>query len=357
MAAGAKFQDELLKTVRAICTPGKGILAADESTGTIEKRLTSIGLENSEENRRAYRELLFAAPDLNKYVSGVIMFEETLHHGTKAGKNFVKLLQELNIVPGIKVDKGVKNLSGTNGETTTQGHDDLDKRCAKYYEMGCRFAKWRAVLKIGANEPSELAIQENARGLARYAAICQENGIVPIVEPEVLMDGTHTIEQCAAASERVFAAVSKALIDNNVFLEGILLKPNMILPGADSGKKATPLEVASYTVRTLQRTLPAAVPGVVFLSGGQGEEDATVNLNAINALNSKKPWFLTFSFARALQSTALKTWAGKEENFGIAREKFLARCKANSEAQLGKYGGGVGDKDANTSLFEKDYRY
>lgn len=253
--------------------------------------------------------------------------------------------------------QGIKNLSGTDGETTTQGHDDLDKRCAKYYEQGCRFAKWRAVLKIGEHEPSQLAIEENARGLARYAAICQENGIVPIVEPEVLMDGKHTIEQCAAASERVFAAVTKALIDNNVFLEGILLKPNMILPGADSGKKNTPNEVASYTVRTLQRTLPAAVPGVVFLSGGQTEEEATLNLNAINALNTKKPWFLSFSFARALQSTALKTWAGKEENFPVAREKFLARAKANSEAQLGKYGGGVGDKEANASLFEKDYRY
>jgi fructose-bisphosphate aldolase class I len=294
---------------------------------------------------------------LNNYVSGIILFEETLKHGTKDGKKFLTVLKELNIIPGIKVDKGVKNLAGTDGETTTQGHDDLDKRCAAFYEQGCRFAKWRAVLKIGDGQPSELAIQENARGLARYAAICQENGLVPIVEPEVLMDGSHTIEQCAAASERVFIGVMKALMDHNVFLEGMLLKPNMILPGASSGKKATPHEVASWTVRTLQRTIVPAVPGIVFLSGGQTEEEATLNLNAINALQAKKPWTLTFSYARALQSSAIKTWLGKDENVEAARATLLARAKANSEAQLGKYGGGVGGSEANTSLFEGNYRY
>jgi len=285
------------------------------------------------------------------------MFEETLNHCTKDGKNFITLLKELGIVPGIKVDKGIKTLPGTNGETTTQGLDDLDKRCQKYYEMGCRFAKWRAVLKIGPNEPSELAIQENARGLARYAAICQENGLVPIVEPEVLMDGDHTIERCAEVCEKVLAAVVKALNDHNVLLEGCLLKPNMVLPGQSNPKKATPVEVASYTLRVLQRTIPPAMQGIMFLSGGQSEEEATLNLNAMNAMQTKKPWFLSFSYARALQLSAAKTWQGKEENVAAAREKFLARAKANSEAQLGKYQGGAGDKDATVSLFEKDYRY
>lgn len=280
-----------------------------------------------------------------------------MKHGFKNGTTFVQYLKEQGIVPGIKVDKGVKTLHGTDGGTTTQGHDDLDVRCKKYYEAGARFAKWRAVLKITDSEPSELSIQENARGLARYAIICQENGLVPIVEPEILMDGTHSIERCAEVSERVLAAVYKALNDHHVLLEGTLLKPNMVLPGVQSGKKATPQEVASYTLRTLQRTVPVAVPGIVFLSGGQGEEEATLNLNAMNAMNTKRPWFVSFSFARALQSTSLKTWGGKEENFEKAREALLVRAKANSEAQLGKYQGGSGDGNANVSLFEKDYRY
>lgn len=297
--------------------------------------------------------------DLNKYISGVILYEETLlKHGFKNGTSFAEYLTSQGIVPGIKVDKGVKPLTGTDGGTTTQGHDDLDVRCKKYYEAGARFAKWRAVLKItDSGEPCELSIQENARGLARYAAICQENGLVPIVEPEILMDGSHSIEKCAYVTEKVLAAVYKALNDHNVFLEGTLLKPNMVLPGAQSGKKASPNEVASYTLRALQRTVPPAVAGIVFLSGGQGEEEATLNLNAMNAMNTKKPWFISFSFARALQSSSLKAWGGKEENIEVAREKLLIRAKANSEAQLGKYQGGSGDKDSNVSLFEKDYRY
>jgi len=251
----------------------------------------------------------------------------------------------------------VKPLAGTNGETYTQGHDDLDKRCAKYYEMGCRFAKWRAVLKIGANEPSELSIQENARGLARYAAICQENGIVPIVEPEILMDGDHSIERCAQVSEKVFGAVVKALNDQNILLEGCLLKPNMIVQGQAHTKKANAQEIASWTLRVLQRTIPPAMQGIMFLSGGQSEEEASLNLSAMNAMQTKKPWFVSFSYARALQLSAANTWVGKEENVAAAREKFLARLKANSEAQLGKYGGGAAGKDANVSLFEKDHRY
>lgn len=357
MSAGAKFHEELIKTARTITTPGKGILAADESTGTIANRLASVNVENTEENRRAYRELYFDAPGIENYISGVIMFEETLSHSTAAGKKFIALLQEKGIVPGIKVDKGVKPLVGTHGETTTQGHDDLDKRCQQYYQLGCRFAKWRAVLKIGEHEPSELAIVENARGLARYAAICQENGIVPIVEPEILMDGSHSIDKCAMVSERVFAAVMKALNDHNILLEGCLLKPNMVVPGAQCEKRATPNEIASYTVRTLQRTIPPAMQGIMFLSGGQTEEEATLNLNAMNCLNTRRPWFISFSYARALQATALKTWAGKQENVEAARKAFLARAKANSEAQLGKYEGGAGGKAATESLFEKDYRY
>ena len=281
-----------------------------------------------------------------------------MKHGMSDGTPFVEYLTKHGIVPGIKVDKGVKPLAGTNGETTTQGHDDLDVRCAHYYAKGARFAKWRAVLKIGATEPSELSIEENARGLARYAAICQENGLVPIVEPEILMDGDHTIERCAWVSEKVFAAVYKALNDHNVLLEGTLLKPNMILPGADCKHKASAYEAASYTVRCLQRTVPAAVPGIVFLSGGQGEEEATLHLNAMGALKTTKPWFISFSFARALQSTAIKVWAGKPENVGAARKALLTRVKANGEAQLGQYtGGGALDAAATVSLFEKDYRY
>jgi fructose-bisphosphate aldolase class I len=334
-------------------------LAADESSGTIEKRLQSIQVANTEEARRAYREMLFGAEGLNKYISGVILFDETLmKHGMKDGTAFVDYLTKHGIVPGIKVDKGIKVLAGTNGETTTQGHDDLDARCAAYYAKGARFAKWRAVLKIGANEPSELAIQENARGLARYAVICQENGLVPIVEPEILMDGDHDIERCAWVSEKVFSAVYKALSDHNVLLEGTLLKPNMVLPGADSTKKVSAYEAASYTVRCLQRTVPAAVPGIVFLSGGQGEEEASQHLNAMGALKTTKPWFISFSFARALQSTAIKVWAGKDENVQAAREALLKRVQANGEAQLGKYtGGGALDAAATVSLFEKDYRY
>lgn len=281
-----------------------------------------------------------------------------MKHGMKEGTSFVDYLSKKGIVSGIKVDKGVKVLAGTNGETTTQGHDDLDARCAAYYAKGARFAKWRAVLKIGANEPSELAIQENARGLARYAVICQENGLVPIVEPEILMDGDHNIERCAWVSEKVFAAVYKALSDHNVLLEGTLLKPNMTLPGQDCKSQVSAYEAASYTVRALQRTVPAAVPGIVFLSGGQGEEAASQHLNAMGALKTNKPWFISFSFARALQSTALKVWGGKDENVAAAREALLVRVKANGEAQLGKYaGGGNLDAAATVSLFEKDYRY
>uniref|UniRef100_A0A6N2LCI1 Uridine kinase n=1 Tax=Salix viminalis TaxID=40686 RepID=A0A6N2LCI1_SALVM len=327
--------DELIKTARYIAKPGKGILAADESTGTIGKRFSSINVENIESNRQALRELLFTYGKALPYLSGVILFEETLYQKTSDGKPFVEVLQENNVIPGIKVDKGVVELAGTDGETTTQGFDSLGARCQQYYKAGARFAKWRAVLKIGPAEPSELSIQQNAQGLARYAIICQENGLVPIVEPEILTDGVHDIQKCAAVTETVLAAVYKALNDHHV----------------------TPEVIAEFTVTALRRTVPPAVPGIVFLSGGQSEEEATLNLNAMNKLEVLKPWTLSFSFGRALQKSTLKTWAGKKENVGKAQEVFLVRCRANSDATLGKYAGGGTGGLASESLFEKGYKY
>ncbi|KAB5534964.1 hypothetical protein DKX38_018050 [Salix brachista] len=351
-----KYADELIRTAKYIATPGKGILAADESTGTIGKRFSSINVENIESNRQALRELLFTYGKALPYLSGVILFEETLYQKTSDGKPFVEVLQENNVIPGIKVDKGVVELAGTDGETTTQGFDSLGARCQQYYKAGARFAKWRAVLKIGPTEPSEFSIQQNAQGLARYAIICQENGLVPIVEPEILTDGAHDIQKCAAVTETVLAAVYKALNDHHVLLEGTLLKPNMVTPGSDS-PKVTPEAIAEFTVTALRRTVPPAVPGIVFLSGGQSEEEATLNLNAMNKLKVLKPWTLSFSFGRALQKSTLKTWAGKKENVEKAQEVFLVRCRANSDATLGKYAGGGTGGLASESLFEKGYKY
>uniref|UniRef100_A0A0C9RQV8 Fructose-bisphosphate aldolase n=1 Tax=Wollemia nobilis TaxID=56998 RepID=A0A0C9RQV8_9CONI len=351
-----KYTEELIKTAKYIATPGKGILAADESTGTIGKRLASISVENVEANRQALRQLLFTSPGALQYISGVILFEETLYQKTVGGKPFVDVLQEGGVIPGIKVDKGTVELAGTNGETTTQGLDGLAQRCQQYYKAGARFAKWRAVLKIGPAEPSELSIQQNAHGLARYAIICQENGLVPIVEPEILTDGPHDIKKCAEVTEKVLAACYKALNDHHVLLEGTLLKPNMVTPGSD-GPQVPPEVIAEYTVKALQRTVPVAVPGIVFLSGGQSEEQATLNLNAMNKLDTIKPWTLSFSFGRALQQSTLKTWAGKKENEEAAQKAFLVRCKANSESTLGKYGGGSGAGAASESLHVKDYKY
>ncbi|KAF7110092.1 hypothetical protein CFC21_110248 [Triticum aestivum] len=354
-----KYADELIKTAKYIATPGKGILAADESTGTIGKRLASINVENVESNRQALREMLFTAPGALEYLSGVILFEETLYQTAADGTPFVDILKAGNVIPGIKVDKGTVDIAGTVGETTTQGLDSLGARCAKYYEAGARFAKWRAVLKIGPGaEPSELAVKQNAEGLARYALICQENGLVPIVEPEILTDGPHDIKACAAATERVLAAVYKSLNDHKVLLEGTLLKPNMVTPGSDSPKVGAEV-IAEYTVAALRRTVPPAVPGVVFLSGGQSEEQATQNLDAMNKLVVLKPWTLTFSFGRALQQSTIKKWAGKKENVADAQATFLARCKGNSEATLGKYGGAAagGDAAASESLHVAGYKY
>jgi len=350
--------DELIATAKALTAPGKGFLAADESTGTIGKRFQSIKIENTEENRRAYRELLFTTPKpWEKYCSGVILYEETLYQKTKDSVPFVEILKQRHVIPGIKVDKGVVPLAGTDGETTTQGFDDLGKRCAEYYKQGARFAKWRAVIKISPQAPCELGIQENARGLARYASICQENGLVPIVEPEVLMDGDHDIQRAAYVTETVLAACYKALNDHHVLLEGTLLKPNMVTPGSESKQKVTAQEIAFYTVRTLRRTVPPAVPGVMFLSGGQSEEEASENLNAINNVEGPKPWSLSFSYGRALQNSTLKIWKGDPANLSAAQEAFFKRCEANGLAALGKF---IPEKSAgqtSESLHVKDYKY
>jgi fructose-bisphosphate aldolase class I len=345
---------ELSENARKITTPGKGILAADESTGTIKKRFDAIGVENTEANRAAYRQLLFTTKGLGEFISGSILYEETLFQSAD-GKKMTEYLAAEGIIPGIKVDMGLTTLPGTDSEKSTTGLDGLGARCKKYYEAGARFAKWRAVLEIdeAKQKPSQLSINETAHTLARYAAICQENRLVPIVEPEILTDGSHTIEYCAQVTEKVLAAVFKALNDHHILLEGCLLKPNMVTPGSDCPKKATPEQVAMYTVRTLYRTVPPALVGVMFLSGGQSEEEASLNLNAMNA-GQKHPFAISFSYGRALQASCQKAWAGKKENVQAAQKVLYERAKANSEAQLGKYKGGV---TSAGSLFEKGYVY
>ncbi|KAL7676794.1 hypothetical protein ACOME3_003045 [Neoechinorhynchus agilis] len=338
-------QDELVDIAKKILTPGKGILAADESTASITKRFENAGIPVSQSISRAYRQLLFTSPDIEKYISGVIMFDETFGQSTDDGVLFVDLLKSKGILPGIKVDIGVVPLAGTDDEVTTQGLDRLSERCKDYKLRGAQFAKWRCVLKIKVNPngvvlcPSMLSIWETGRVLARYAAICQQEGLVPIVEPEILPDGAHGIEICHIVTEKVLSAVYKMLSDHNVFLEGTLLKPNMVNAGSDFKRRPSPEEIALSTVQALRRTVPPAVPGVVFLSGGQSEEEATVNLNAMN--NEKFavlcPWTLTFSYGRALQASALLAWKGKPENVAIAQQEFIKRAKANSDAQFGKY--------------------
>jgi fructose-bisphosphate aldolase class I len=353
-----KYKDELIANALAICKPGHGILAADESTGTIGNRFKNINVENNEENRRAYRELLFTSEGIENYISGIILYEETLYQKTKDGELFVDLLKKKGILTGIKVDKGTVVIGGTNNETATQGLDDLGKRCAKYYQDGARFAKWRAVLRIGATEPSDVAIAENAHGLARYAVICQENGLVPIVEPEVLVDGTHTINECAAKSEKVYAAVMKACQDQGLLLEGSLLKPNMVTHGSECSTKVSAQEIAWKTVRTLLRTIPGAIPGIMFLSGGQSEEEATENLNEMNKLtNVKKPWNLSFSYGRALQHSCLKAWLGKTENVLAAQKVLIEKAKVNSQATLGQYQSSGSSSSGHESLHVKNYVY
>lgn len=356
----SQYAAELVQNARLIAAPGKGILAADESTGTIGQRFSGINVENIEENRRKYRQLLFKTEGIEQYISGVILFEETLYQKADDGTPFVDILKSKGIIPGIKVDKGIKPLYGTNGECVTQGMDDLDARCAKYYAQGARFAKWRAVLHIKDllhATPSPLAIMENANTLARYASICQANGLVPIVEPEVLMDGDFSIEVAAYATEKVIAACYKALSDHNVMLEGTLLKPNMVRSGSDATPQASGAEIALATVRVLQHTVPPAVPGITFLSGGMSEEEASIALNEINKVPGPKPWSLTFSYGRALQQSCLKAWRGEDANIPAAQKTLLARAEANSLANLGKYQGGVTGEASGASTFVKGYVY
>lgn len=348
------YADELVKTAKTIASPGRGILAMDESNATCGKRLASIGLENTEANRQAYRTLLVTVPGLGNYVSGAILFEETLYQSTTDGKKMVDVLVEQKIVPGIKVDKGLVPLAGSNDESWCQGLDGLASRTAAYYQQGARFAKWRTVVSI-PNGPSALAVKEAAWGLARYAAISQDNGLVPIVEPEILLDGEHGIERTFEVAQKVWAEVFYYMAENNVMFEGILLKPSMVTPGAECKDRATPDQVAEYTLKLLQRRIPPAVPGIMFLSGGQSEVEATQNLNAMN--QSTNPWHVSFSYARALQNTCLKTWGGRPENVQAAQEALLIRAKANSLAQLGKYTGEGESDEAKKGMFVKNYAY
>ncbi|KAG8458055.1 hypothetical protein KFE25_012715 [Diacronema lutheri] len=342
--AKCSFASELVRTATSLAAAGKGILAGDESTGTIGKRFAQISLENTLENRRAYRDMLMTTPGLGEYLSGWILFEETLLDVTRDGKGTTAdLLTAQGIVPGVKVDKGVVPLPGTSGETLTQGLDDLGARCDAFYEAGARFAKWRAVLHVDepSAAPSELAIRSNMDMLARYAAICQVHGLVPLVEPEVLMGGRHSLETAMVVTERVLATLFKTLADHHVFLEGALLKPNMCRPGEDAPAElhASPAAIALATYTCMRRTVPAAMPGIFLLSGGMSEEEATVVLSEMNKLACPKPWSLSFSYGRALQTTSLRTWAGKEDNEHAAKKELLVRAKANALAARGKYNG------------------
>ncbi|CAF4317733.1 unnamed protein product [Rotaria sp. Silwood2] len=373
----ADKEKELIETAAILTAKGKGLLAADESTASMLKRFQSIALENNEENRRLYRQILLTgSKELSNYISGVIFFHETFYQYDNNGKPFREILKERGIIPGIKVDKGLVPLAGTNGENTTQGLDNLSERCAQYYRDGARFAKWRmhfnflltlrkeesfvclgCALKIGDGLPSELCIHETSNVLARYASICQQNGIVPIVEPEVLSEGDHDLETCQHVTEKVLAATYKALSEYHVFLEGILLKPNMVTAGFDCKRKYKPEDTARATVTALQRTIPPAVPGICFLSGGQSEEEASINLNAINQYPGKKPWTLTFSYGRALQASVLAAWAGKSENILAAQNQLLKRAQAHGAAAKGEYKGGANGTVDGQSLFEANRNY
>ena len=326
----------LADVAKALVAEGKGILAADESSGTIKKRFDSIGVESTETNRRDYREMLFTTAGAEAYVSGVILYDETIRQKAADGTALVKVLQDRGIIPGIKVDAGAKPLALHEDETVTEGLDGLRDRLAEYVGLGAQFAKWRGVYKIGEGIPSAACITANAHALARYAALCQEAGVVPIVEPEVLMDGDHDIEVCEYVTEEVLRAVFSELAVAEVQLEGMLLKPNMVISGSDCPEQADHEEVAARTVACFRRVVPAAVPGIVFLSGGQSDEDATLNLDAMNRMGPH-PWALSFSYGRALQAAPLKAWSGKADNLSAGQAAYLERAKANGLAATGKY--------------------
>jgi fructose-bisphosphate aldolase class I len=323
-------------TAAALVAPGKGILAADESTPTMAKRLSAIGLESTEPRRREYRELLFTTVGLSEYVSGVILFDETIRQRTTDGRPFADVLSSAGLIPGIKVDAGTKPLAAFPDEVVTDGLDGLRDRFEEYAELGARFAKWRAVLRIGEGRPTPTCIEANAHALARYAALAQEAGLTPVVEPEVLMDGSHTVERCAEGTIEVLRAVYDQLARHRVRLEATLLKPNMVLPGSDCPEQADDERIALMTVEVLRRAVPAAVPGIVFLSGGQSDEQATARLDAINR-HVPQPWELSFSFGRALQAPVLRAWAGEEANRSAAQAALLHRAGLNSAARYGSY--------------------
>jgi len=327
---------DLNAVARAMVAPGKGILAADESSPTIKKRFDSISLESTETARRTYREMLFAAPGAAEQISGVILFDETLRQSASDGTLFPNYLDQLGIIPGIKVDKGAKPLAGFPGETVTEGLDGLRDRLNEYHELGARFAKWRAVIDIGTDIPSAFGIAANAHALARYAALCQEAGIVPIVEPEVLMDGAHDIERCEEVTNRVLTATFEQLEAHRVALEGMILKPNMVISGKKCPTQAPVQVVAEATVRCLTANVPEGVPGIAFLSGGQSAVDATAHLNAMNQLGTH-PWELSFSYGRALQAPALKAWGGQAENYDAGQQALSLRAKLNGLARSGSY--------------------
>ncbi len=328
---------ELAEIGRAIVADGKGILAADESTGTITKRFNSVGVTSTEDSRRDYRSLLFTTPGAGSYISGTILYDETIRQRAADGTLIVDILNRAGIIPGIKVDTGAKPLAGHPGETVTEGLDGLRERCVEYRKLGARFTKWRAVYRIGDGMPSKACSAANAHALARYAALAQEAGLVPIVEPEVLLDGDHTIDRCDEVSEATLRQVYEQLAEQGVALEGTLLKPSMVISGGDCPEQAGVEEVARRTVRCLKRAVPASVAGILFLSGGQSDELATLHLNAMNKIADNLPWKLSFSYGRALQAAPLKTWAGKSENAAAAQAAFLDRAKANSAATQGAY--------------------
>ncbi len=328
---------DLAKTARALVAPGKGILAADESDGTIKKRFDSIDVESTEENRRAYRDMLFTSSGVEKQISGVILFDETIRQSSVGGTPFPELLTSRGIIPGIKVDKGAKALAGAAGEKVTEGLDGLRGRLEEYRGLGAGFAKWRAVITVSDSIPSDYCIDVNAHALARYAALCVEQGLVPIVEPEVLMDGDHTIERCYDVTSRTLERVFGALYDQRVPLDEILLKPNMVISGSECATQASADQIAEMTIRCFRNHVPAAVPGIVFLSGGQSDVEATVNMNEMNKSYSDVPWQVSFSYGRALQAPPLQAWGGKPDNVAAGQKAFQHRAYCNGKARYGEY--------------------
>lgn len=326
--------EELENLAKLLVAPGKGILAADESFPTIEKRFLNIGIASTENLRREYRELLFTAPGIENFISGIIMFDETIKDKISEGTPFHEVLSKKGIIPGIKVDEGLENMTGYPGDKLTKGINNLAERLNEYKKLGAKFAKWRAAFSISEVNPSIQCVEENANRLATYASICQANHFVPIVEPEVLMDGNHNIDRCYEVTRSVLRIVFLKLKEKNINFKGMLLKPNMVLPGKESGDKGTPEIIAQKTIEVLKEVVTQDVPGIVFLSGGQTPDEATNNLRAMNKIGS--PWQLSFSFGRALQDPALKAWMGKNENIKIAQQEFLTRAKMNSEARYGK---------------------